>query len=78
MVRMLNINLLCDLFIYLVLNCMNCLHMLLQVAIMIKCHATLLTHDVFGFKMNFMDMLTEIGVFSLAVRAFCLKKEQIE
>ena len=59
------------------LNCMNCLHVLLQVAIVIKCHATLLTHDVFGFEMNFMNMLTEIRVFPLAVWALRLKKEQI-
>ena len=57
---------------------MDCLHVLLQVAIMVKCHATLFTHDVFGFQMNFMNMLTEIGVFALAVWALCLKKETIE
>ena len=49
------------------LHCMNSLDVFLQVAVVVECHATLITHDVFGLQMNFVNMLTKVGVFSFAV-----------
>ena len=46
---------------------MNSLDVFLQVAVVVECHATLITHDVFGLQMNFVNMLTKVGVFSFAV-----------
>ena len=43
---------------YLVLDSMNSFNVFLQVAVVIKCHATLITHNIFGFQMNFVNMLT--------------------
>ena len=37
---------------------MSCLYVLLQVAVVIEGHATLITHDVFGLEMNFVNVLT--------------------
>ena len=54
------------------LHCMNSLDVFLQVAVVVECHATLITHDVFGLQMNFVNMLTKVGVFSFAVRTLGL------
>ena len=52
---------------HLMLHCVNSLDVFLQVAVVVECHATLITHDVFGLQMNFVNMLTKVRVFSFAV-----------
>ena len=48
--------------------------MLLQVGVVIECHSTLFTHNVFGLQVDFVDVLTKVGVFPLTMWAFSLEK----
>ena len=40
---------------------------------MVESLATLVTHDVLSLQVNLVDVLGQVGVFSLAVRAFSLE-----